>query len=339
MAVGQVVLGGLSGGWGSLVSDAGRGSGVAKAEARAVQQPGHATFRVRLKNCRGTAAQFPHSLPQSCKWSSHGEVLVAPMFRRTRSDARAAAPPAEVFPLPQLPAVPAGDVLTRKDLRELSPAEQDRFCDAVERMMEPGWAATTSSPVASGKFVSEYFRLASERTRHGACTRWHTYMTGCSTVAQHSAEAKMPPLMMVVVMHAPKQQQAGGATLHSTQLKAGRHRSTRVGRGFARREGTGISRRTLVLAVARLATALRTVPAVGAEGWQLEAHPTRCTPRSAHALPTACRLPRVAGEAYGGPHASIRVHRTPSRAQRLPRLAGQQPLYRYASKAARACVC
>ncbi len=86
------------------------------------------------------------------------------LFGTRRRTANAAAVPGNVlFPLPSdLPAVAADSVVVRRDLRELTEQEQDRFCDALEKMMENGWAASPNSGVATGESGSEYYRLASE---------------------------------------------------------------------------------------------------------------------------------------------------------------------------------
>lgn len=95
--------------------------------------------------------------------------------------ARPPATPTPNFPLPVVPAVPASSVVVRRDLRDLPVAEQERFADAVVKMMEPRWAARPDSGVAAGQFPSEYYRLASyhgwpgEYCSHGQETfpPWH----------------------------------------------------------------------------------------------------------------------------------------------------------------------
>ncbi|GFR42674.1 hypothetical protein Agub_g3485 [Astrephomene gubernaculifera] len=67
------------------------------------------------------------------------------------------------FPLGDIPSVPTSDVVIRRDIRELPLEEQQRVCDAIEKMMEPGWAADSRNK--TGGFddeasPSEYFRLA-----------------------------------------------------------------------------------------------------------------------------------------------------------------------------------
>ncbi len=73
-------------------------------------------------------------------------------------------PTSVAFPLPTVPSVDSKSVVTRRDIRELSDDEQERFCDALDQMMKPGWAARPDSGVPA-KFPSEFFRLASY---HGA---------------------------------------------------------------------------------------------------------------------------------------------------------------------------
>lgn len=88
-------------------------------------------------------------------------------------------PVSQLYPLGSVPRV-ARQTIVRRDIRALSPEEQTRVCDAIEKMMEPGWSAYRGSGVPE-QYPSEYFRLASyhgwpnEFCEHGQETfpGWH----------------------------------------------------------------------------------------------------------------------------------------------------------------------
>ncbi|KAG2491076.1 hypothetical protein HYH03_010521 [Edaphochlamys debaryana] len=66
-------------------------------------------------------------------------------------------------PLPTLPGVPRDAVVVRRDIRALPPAEQQRFVRALQKMMEPGWAASSDHVIGGWDeqaSPSEFFRLA-----------------------------------------------------------------------------------------------------------------------------------------------------------------------------------
>ncbi|GLC43502.1 hypothetical protein PLESTM_001480100 [Pleodorina starrii] len=66
-------------------------------------------------------------------------------------------------PLGEVPAVPASEVVTRCDIRDLTPEDQNRVCNAIEKMMEPYWAASPANNIGDyspDTSPSEFFRLA-----------------------------------------------------------------------------------------------------------------------------------------------------------------------------------
>ncbi|KXZ51823.1 hypothetical protein GPECTOR_11g263 [Gonium pectorale] len=85
---------------------------------------------------------------------------MASLFKRLKARTNQLPKPA---PLGAIPSVPLEQVVTRRDIRELSPEEQARVCNAIEKMMEAGWAADSRNNIGGWdqeRSPSEYFRLA-----------------------------------------------------------------------------------------------------------------------------------------------------------------------------------